>query len=167
MKKTLTTVAFRGTEEQEKQLYAVIDELKDVPGALKKVAEMGYEGVEFAGYYGFDNNPKELRKMLDDVGLKATSTHIGFGAIQGDALKKSAEIAHALGFNKLIVPGGLEGRMRASHDSNKQIAEEMSKCAEEAAAEEAPAEEPVAEEVIVEAPAEEEAPVADDADFEG
>ncbi|MBP3556131.1 MAG: TIM barrel protein [Thermoguttaceae bacterium] len=106
---------------------------QDVPAALKKVAEMGYEGVEFAGYYGFDGKPQELRKMLDDVGLKATSTHIGFGAIQGDALKKSAEIAHALGFNKLIVPGGLEGRMRASHDSNKKIAEEMSKCAEEAA----------------------------------
>ena len=45
--------------------------------------------------------------------------------------------------------------------------EEGCKCAEEAAAEEAPAEESVAEEVIVEAPAEEEAPVADDADFEG
>ena len=45
--------------------------------------------------------------------------------------------------------------------------EEGCKCAEEAAAEEAPAEEPVAEEVIVEAPAEEEAPVADEADFEG
>ena len=29
MKKTLTTVAFRGTKAQEEQLYAVIDSLKD------------------------------------------------------------------------------------------------------------------------------------------
>ncbi|HVR82869.1 MAG TPA: twin-arginine translocation signal domain-containing protein, partial [Planctomycetota bacterium] len=37
------------------QLYSVRDVLgKDFEGTLKKVAEMGFEGVEFAGYYNKD-----------------------------------------------------------------------------------------------------------------
>ncbi len=42
---------------------------------MAAVAKMGYDGVEFAGYYG--RSAKELRKMLDDLKLKAFSTHIG------------------------------------------------------------------------------------------
>lgn len=114
------------------QLYSLRDVApKDVAGTLKKVAEMGYEGVEFAGYYGM--NAKDLRKLLDDVGLKATSTHIGFDAIKGDNLARSAEVAYELGFDKLIVPGGLEGRIRESKDSNKRVADEMNECAAKAA----------------------------------
>ena len=37
------------------QLYSVRDDCaRDLPGVLKEVARMGYEGVEFAGYYGRD-----------------------------------------------------------------------------------------------------------------
>ena len=44
----------------------------DLPGTLAAVAKMGYTGVEFAGYY--DRNAKELRTMLDDLGLKCCGT---------------------------------------------------------------------------------------------
>ena len=56
MKKTLTTVAFRGTEEQEKQLYAVIDEIKDVPGALMPVLQ---KAPDIYGYL-----PLEVQRMI-------------------------------------------------------------------------------------------------------
>ena len=56
MKKTLTTVAFRGTEEQEKQLYAVIDELKNVPGALMPVLQ---KAQDIYGYL-----PLEVQRMI-------------------------------------------------------------------------------------------------------
>ena len=56
MKKTLTTVAFRGTEEQEKQLNAVIDELKDVPGALMPILQ---QAQEIYGYL-----PVEVQRMI-------------------------------------------------------------------------------------------------------
>ena len=56
MKKTLTTVAFRGTEEQEKQLYAVIDELKEVPGALMPILQ---QAQEIYGYL-----PLEVQRMI-------------------------------------------------------------------------------------------------------
>jgi sugar phosphate isomerase/epimerase len=42
-------------------------------GTLKQIAEMGYKGVEFAGIY--DNDPKEIRKVIDDLGLVPVSTH--------------------------------------------------------------------------------------------
>lgn len=115
------------------ELYSLRDVInhETFPKYLKWVAETGFEVVEFAGYHGY--NGKELRKLLNDVGLKAVSSHIGFGDIQGDNLKRTAEFASEVGFKFLIVPGGLEGRIRESVDSNKRAAEEMSKCAEQAA----------------------------------
>ncbi|MHC4507312.1 MAG: ubiquinol-cytochrome c reductase iron-sulfur subunit N-terminal domain-containing protein, partial [Planctomycetota bacterium] len=43
------------------QLYSVRGECKkDFDGTVRAVAEMGYEGVEFAGYYKYGRNPKGL-----------------------------------------------------------------------------------------------------------
>lgn len=58
------------------QLYSVRDDLaKDFEGTLKKVAEMGYEYVEFAGYYG--KTAKELKAIMAKYGLKCVSVHQG------------------------------------------------------------------------------------------
>ena len=102
------------------ELYSLRDVLNHdtFPKFMKQVAEMGYECVEFAGYHRYSG--KEIKKILDDVGLKATSTHIGLNQIKGDELKKSADFAAEAGFNFLIVPGGLEGRIRESHESTKK-----------------------------------------------
>ena len=54
------------------------------PAVLRAVARMGYEGVEFAGYYG--RSAAELRKLLDDNGLKCCGTHTGLNTILGDEL---------------------------------------------------------------------------------
>jgi sugar phosphate isomerase/epimerase len=50
----------------------------DVAGTLKKVADMGYEFVELAGYsnglfYGMA--PKEFQKVVEDLGMKIISSH--------------------------------------------------------------------------------------------
>lgn len=59
------------------QLYSLREEAaKDFPAVLKSVADMGYVGVEFAGYHGM--TPADLKKVLDDFGLEASSTHGGF-----------------------------------------------------------------------------------------
>jgi sugar phosphate isomerase/epimerase len=56
------------------QLHSIQDEcVANLPRALEQVAAMGYEGVEFAGYYGYQ--PAELRQMLDDLGLVVVGTH--------------------------------------------------------------------------------------------
>jgi sugar phosphate isomerase/epimerase len=86
------------------QLYSVRKDCEqDLPGTLKAVAAMGYEGVEFAGYYG--RTAPELRAMLDDLGLKCAGTHTGLATILGDELEKTAELARTLGHDYLIVPG--------------------------------------------------------------
>ncbi len=78
---------------------------KDFAGTMKKIAEMGYEGVEFAGYYG--KSAKEVRKALDDAGLKAISTHLGVPQLLDGAFEATVEFEKTLGNSRLIVAGGL------------------------------------------------------------
>src|SRR5258708_40285791 len=73
------------------QLYSVRDVLgKDFEGTLKQVAEMGFEGVEFAGSFGkYGKDPEGLRKLLDSLKLQAAGTHTGANTLAGDNLKKT------------------------------------------------------------------------------
>ena len=60
------------------QMYSVRDDLaKDFEGTLRKVREMGYDYVEFAGYYGGYTDGKKLKALLDEIGLKSVSVHQG------------------------------------------------------------------------------------------
>ena len=65
------------------QLYSVRDDLKaDFKGTLKKVKEMGYEGVEFAGLH--DHTPDEVKAMCEEVGLIPVSAHVPFTKMMED-----------------------------------------------------------------------------------
>lgn len=56
------------------QLYSIRDEMeKDMAAALRKVKEIGYDYVEFAGYYG--KSAEEIRSLLDEIGLSCVSVH--------------------------------------------------------------------------------------------
>ena len=84
------------------QLYCVRHECKeDLPGTIAKVAQMGYQGVEFADYFGY--SAPELRKMLDDNNLQCCGTHILIETLQGDELEKTIEFNKILGNKYLIV----------------------------------------------------------------
>jgi sugar phosphate isomerase/epimerase len=97
------------------QLYSIRHDCeKDLPGALKAVAGMGYDGVDFAGYYGYD--APAIRAMLDDLGLKAAGCHTGIQTLLGDELQKTVEFNHILGNKFLIVPG-LPETYRNSRDA--------------------------------------------------
>lgn len=86
------------------QLYSIREEAaKDLPGVLKAVAGMGYDGVEFAGYYG--HSAEDIRKMLDAVGLKCCGTHTGLNTLLGDELERTVEFNKTLDNPYLIVPG--------------------------------------------------------------
>jgi sugar phosphate isomerase/epimerase len=85
------------------QLYTVRGEFaRNVPGTLKTLAEMGYKAVEFWGYGGTPNvyqkySATELRKLLDDDGLKCCGMHLELKALSGDNLKRTIEINQVLG----------------------------------------------------------------------
>lgn len=86
------------------QLYSVREACaKDLPGSLKAIAKMGYQGVEFAGYHNF--SATDVRKMLDDNGLKAAGTHTGIASLLGDELEKTVAFNKTIGNIYLIVPG--------------------------------------------------------------
>ncbi|MGD0094097.1 MAG: TIM barrel protein [Planctomycetota bacterium] len=90
------------------QLYCVRETIqKDIPGHFKALKDIGYEGVDFAGYYG--KQAAELRKMLDDAGLKCCGTHTGLGTLQGDNLKATVEFNKTLG-NKYLICPGMDGK---------------------------------------------------------
>ena len=87
------------------ELYSVRAELpKDFTGVIEKIGKMGYQGVEFAGYYSWDKKPKELRKLLDDNGLKCCGTHTALPTLQGDQLQRTIELHKELGNKFLICP---------------------------------------------------------------
>lgn len=65
------------------QLYSIKEETaKDFRGALKKVAAMGYEGVEFAGYG--DLTSKELKALLAELHLVPCGSHVSIEQLENN-----------------------------------------------------------------------------------
>ena len=88
------------------QVYSVREYAsKDLRGTLKRIAEIGYKGVEFAGYYG--NDAKDIRKWLDEAGLQAISTHLSVPALLEGQFEQTVEFEKTLGNKRLIVASGL------------------------------------------------------------
>lgn len=93
------------------QLYTVRDFMaKDFYGTIKKVAEIGYKAVEFAGL--FEHDPKEVKKFIDDLGLVCCSCHVW-----GDEVNKLCDDVETLGSKNVVFNlGGMdteEGYMKA------------------------------------------------------
>jgi len=105
------------------QLYTVGGDLKkDAAATLAKVAQLGYKGVEFAGYPSQD--AKAVRKMLDDNGLKCCGSHVGINTLQGDNFAKSVEFAKTIGNTRLIAPS-LFRKFSDDPDKDKKMVEDM------------------------------------------
>jgi sugar phosphate isomerase/epimerase len=97
------------------QLYSVRQDCeKDLPGVLAAVKKMGYDGVEFAGYYG--RSADELKTLLDDNGLKTAGSHLGIQTLLGDDLERTMDFNQTIGNKFLIVPG-LPGEYTNSRDA--------------------------------------------------
>ena len=78
------------------QLYSVRDDCaRDFFGTIRQVAAMGYDGVEFAGYHGATS--EDIRKVLDETGLKVAGSHAGFDTLQDDKIDETIRFHHVLG----------------------------------------------------------------------
>ncbi|HWD39548.1 MAG TPA: sugar phosphate isomerase/epimerase [Fimbriimonas sp.] len=110
------------------QVYSVRHEAQnDLFGVLKEIAGMGYDGVEFAGYYG--NAAKDIRKVLDDNNLKAEGTHTPIGDFDDDKIEATAELHKTIGAKFAIIPW-LPEEMRNSADACKATGEKLTMIAE-------------------------------------
>ncbi|GAB3077451.1 sugar phosphate isomerase/epimerase family protein [Micromonospora schwarzwaldensis] len=87
------------------QLWTVRDALNGAPGydaTLAQLARIGYPRVELAlGYFG--RTAKELRRFLDGIGIRATSSHDGIAA-DAAALEQKIANARTLGQRFMVVP---------------------------------------------------------------
>lgn len=89
------------------ELYSVRDALaKDLPGTLRQVAALGYEVVEFYAPYFDWTMPyaKDVRRQLDDLGLRCLSTHNHIEALTpGAGLGKAIELGQILGTHYVVM----------------------------------------------------------------
>ncbi|MDD2707337.1 MAG: TIM barrel protein [Verrucomicrobiae bacterium] len=78
------------------QLYSLRNECaKDFIGVLKKVAAIGFKGVEPAGFYG--HKIREVHKTIEDLGMVISSSHRPW--VTPDNVSESVEIAGILGLD--------------------------------------------------------------------
>ncbi|GHV90134.1 sugar phosphate isomerase [Spirochaetia bacterium] len=109
------------------QLYSIKEEAKEnFSHALELAAKAGYQGVEFAGYFG--NSPAQMKELLTKYKLKAVSTHLGLPRLR-EALDEEIEYAKQLGYKLLVCPF-LKGDTKEAYIEGAQFLEE---CAQRAA----------------------------------
>lgn len=112
------------------ELYSVRDHLtKDLHGTVRAVAKLGYEVVEFySPYYSWTTDmAKDVRKLLDDLGIRCPSTHNGAQALTAEGLPKAIELNQILGSRYIVMASA--GRVTGA-DGWKGIAERLSAAAE-------------------------------------
>ena len=84
------------------QLYSVRGDLEaDFLGTLCKVSEIGYDGVEFAGLYGYE--PAQIKHWCDSLGLVPVSAHVPLAEMLADIDKVIADYK-TIGCEYIVVP---------------------------------------------------------------
>lgn len=107
------------------QLYSVKEAAeKNFLGTIKRVAEMGYDGVQFAGF--FDTPAEDLKKVLEDYRVTAAGSHMSLDSLQGENLARTLEYNRIIG-NDLIICPYLPEELRNTADDYKKTAELFNK----------------------------------------
>ena len=100
------------------ELYSVRGEMtKDTPGTVRAIAKMGYQVVEFYGpYYEWTTDfAKEVRKVMDDSGIRCNSTHNSGGqSFRNAGIGKAIDLNSILGSKYVVMASagtvkGLDG----------------------------------------------------------
>src|SRR5713226_9893654 len=82
------------------ELYSVRNALKDDPiGTVRAVAQMGYQCVEFyAPYFEWsENQTKQMRKLLDDLGMRCFSTHNDSSYLSAENVNRARDMNLIMG----------------------------------------------------------------------
>ncbi len=104
------------------QIFSVRNEASaDLSGTLKKIKEMGYDGVEFAGLYGLA--PSEIKKMCNDIGLAPISAHVPYLNLVADPEGVLAQYVE-IGCKYVAVPYLLE-EYRPGHEKFEEVIENI------------------------------------------
>src|SRR5580704_2730770 len=84
----------------------------DPQGTVKKVAAMGYQVVEFfSPYYTWTTDQaKDMKKLLDDLGIKCHSTHNGADSFKAPNLQKTIDLNHAIGGKFVVLASSIQSK---------------------------------------------------------
>jgi sugar phosphate isomerase/epimerase len=92
------------------QLYSVREQLKDdYRGVVRAVGEMGYDGVQFAGYG--DLSAEEMKALLREAGVQPAGTHTGLDVLE-NRLDEEIDYNLAIGNRWILCPAIPEARRR-------------------------------------------------------
>jgi sugar phosphate isomerase/epimerase len=104
------------------QMYTLReDAARDFAATLKTVAEIGYAGVELAGYNGLSVD--EVKHLLDDNDLLIAGMHTGLELLENSFDQVVAD-STKLGLDYVIIPYLADNR-RQSIDDYKRLANEL------------------------------------------
>ena len=112
----------------------------DFPGTIKVLADAGFETVELCSPVGYADSGfavlakykgPELRKILNDAGVKCESSHFDIGELRKDMPGRIAW-AHEVGLTQRLAPS-LDGPNKPTMDDVKRAADEYNKIGEQAA----------------------------------
>jgi sugar phosphate isomerase/epimerase len=109
------------------ELYSVRNDMKrSLTGTVQRVAEMGYQCVEFyAPYYDWTlDYARQVRAELDQLDIHCYSTHNGMKSFTPDGMNKAMELNKVLGTRYIVLasPGevnSLDGWKRVADTLNK------------------------------------------------
>ena len=110
------------------QLYTVREKTaRDMPGTLRKISEIGYPAVEFAGYGGLA--PRDLTAILDDLGLRVSGVHVPLDSWATTPETVLADMK-TLGCANAVLPIVPDGR-RGDEASVAKLAEDLNRWGEQ------------------------------------
>jgi sugar phosphate isomerase/epimerase len=113
------------------ELYSVRNALKDDPmDTVRAVAQMGYECVEFyAPYFDWtEPQTKEMKKLLDDLGIRCYSTHNSSSYFTPENLKRARDMNLILGSKYVVMSSS---QPKPGLDGWKEVAETLNSAADQ------------------------------------
>jgi sugar phosphate isomerase/epimerase len=107
------------------QLWSVKDEIKqDFEGTMGKLANLGFQGVEFAGEFGkYKADPAGLAVFMRKNGLQCAGAHMHVDQLDEAHFKATTEFYKTLGCNRLIISMDKRG---ATQEGSAELAKELS-----------------------------------------
>ena len=113
------------------ELYSVRNALKDDPmGTVRAVAQMGYQCVElYAPYYDWtESQTKQMKKLLDDLGIRCYSTHNSSSYFTPENLKRARDMNLILGSKYVVMSSS---QPKPGLDGWKDVAETLNSAADQ------------------------------------
>ena len=113
------------------ELYSVRTELKqNLEATVRAVAQMGYQGVEFyAPYFDWsENQTKQTRKLLDDLGIRCFSTHNDSSFLGPEKIGRARDMNLILGSKYVVMASA---KPKPGPDGWKAVADSLNVAADQ------------------------------------